>query len=652
MASSKGNIAVFITGWDSDRWKKIQQGVQERALEAEYDVSFFSCFGGIDTTHKHDVGEYNIFRLLNLDNYHNFDGIIIESSTIISKKIKTEIFRSVKKYHIPSISLEVMEEGIDFGGIDNYKAMREMVEHFVKYHKFKRICFVTGPEDNTESNERLQAYWDVLKEDGREVEGDDIYIGTYEFQSGYAAADYFKERSKGLPDAVICANDDMAMGLCRRFEELSISVPDQVAVAGFDNINKAANFCPHISSVKRPMEELGYQACDYLLRKIHGEEMEGGFVCETQGIFRRSCGCSTDDGYTFEEFRNVHFKTMEHSLFMTKMLNNMTEDLTTCDTFGEQLKFLKKYIEVLNCKCFYLCVDPGINFRDERIKIENMSNEIRKSSQYRIKGYPAMMEVPLAYRNGEFVECEVFPTRQLLPGPEPEKGHVYMYLPIHFQDRCFGYCIVVDAKNDMSSANYYQWLMNIGNSIETIRRKQIMNVAIRKLDDMYTRDSLTKLYNRFGFSRYSQEIYQRCQMEKVTMMIMFIDLDGLKKINDYYGHESGDIAIKTVADSLLKIKKPDEIVTRHGGDEFILIGLDYTEDKALHMIRKLNRELERRNEKANLPFEVEASAGYYILLPEGKVSLEKGIEIADKRMYKNKYEKRQRQEKMRSEANN
>ena len=154
MSVRKGSIAVFITGWDSETWMLIQQGVQEKAWDAGYNVAVFSCFGGVDTSHKHDAGEFNIYRLVNLDNY---DGAIIASSTIISKETEEEIFENIKKYDIPTISLEVIEDGIDFGGIDNYKAMRDMVEHFVEFHDYSRFGFVSVPINNVESSYRLQS---------------------------------------------------------------------------------------------------------------------------------------------------------------------------------------------------------------------------------------------------------------------------------------------------------------------------------------------------------------------------------------------------------------------------------------------------------------------------------------------------------------
>ena len=170
-------IAVFISGRDGEAWKVILEGIQQKAKEENCSLSIFSCAGSLDISRKFDVGEFNIFRLANMDMY---DGIIIVSSTIICKEVEKELFEAVKKYPIPIISMEIEEEGMAFAGIDNYDAMRDMIEHLLDFHKYESLGFIAGPRGNQESVRRLNAYEDVLKEHGMEVREEDIFYGNYQ----------------------------------------------------------------------------------------------------------------------------------------------------------------------------------------------------------------------------------------------------------------------------------------------------------------------------------------------------------------------------------------------------------------------------------------------------------------------------------------
>ena len=198
------------------------------------------------------------------------------------------------------------------------------------------------------------------------------------------------------------------------------------------------------------------------------------------------------------------------------------------------------------------------------------------------------------------------------------------------------YTIIVNPDFEMNGQSFYQWLMNVNISIENIRRKNAMNDALQRLEEMYIRDGLTNLYNRFGFERYSKEIYRKCKTEKRAMLILFADLNRLKHINDDFGHENGDIAIKTIAKVLIESKMDEDVCTRFGGDEFILMGYDYTASKAEELIKKVDEGLQSANTHNNYPYSISASMGYYIIESGSEISLKDAIDMADHHMYQAK----------------
>jgi diguanylate cyclase (GGDEF)-like protein len=128
--------------------------------------------------------------------------------------------------------------------------------------------------------------------------------------------------------------------------------------------------------------------------------------------------------------------------------------------------------------------------------------------------------------------------------------------------------------------------------------------------------------------------------ERQPLVAVFFDLDGLKPINDEYGHEVGDIAIKTVADVLRVVGDEGDVATRLGGDEFLVLcsaDLDLVEKK----IAQVDKELVKKDKELDLPFNVRASAGYKCIIPNENFDLDALIEEADQAMYEVKKKKKE-----------
>jgi diguanylate cyclase (GGDEF)-like protein len=154
-------------------------------------------------------------------------------------------------------------------------------------------------------------------------------------------------------------------------------------------------------------------------------------------------------------------------------------------------------------------------------------------------------------------------------------------------------------------------------------------------------DALTGLYNRVGFERYTELSFRRCKRKKKTFMLLFVDMDGLKLINDQYGHDDGDMAILIVSNALKNAGKGTEVCSRYGGDEFVIYGEDYGEEDAKAYCDKFQELLHMSNEEKLQPYLVSASCGYVIATPQEGDILDKYIDIADTYMYRQKQKKKE-----------
>ncbi len=629
------NIAVIVSGIDEEYQNTILQGIHEFASMHNINICHFIAYGGILKNQKYDMGEFNIYELAN---FNLLDGVILLTNTISSPALTEKIVERVRKSGIPAVSIDNEFDGFYHIGIDNFSAMEGIVEHILKDHGAKKINYISGPTDNPESILRLQAYKEVLRQNGFPIEEERIYNGLFRGEDGREAVRFFLNSDLEFPDAIICANDAMALSAVIELEKIGKTVPDDVMVTGFDSIYAAQNYSPEISSIKRPLKKSGFLACKIILDHINGIYNEHSHVLPTQNIFAESCGCSNLFIDEISKFKKTNYRTLEAYSIYVQMINRMSCELEECLTFEESIAAIKEYVMEIKCEKFFICMCT--DWETDKIK-EDEDAAI---------GYTEKIIPVLAFINGQFVDYPTFKSEQMLPelhmSPEllneVEKSNNYYFMPIHFRERCFGYCVICNCQFPMESALYHTWVINISNSLENIRKIRCLDKMVEKLDQLSIIDPLVQIYNRNGFNKKTNPLHEKCIKKQVDIMVMFIDMDDLKCINDEFGHEEGDFALQTIADALKYSanEKQGQIPARFGGDEFILFAANSSEAQAKDITEKINKYLDRINEFSGKPYQISASIGYYITPADSSKHIDKLISIADQIMYNNKKKKK------------
>ncbi len=635
-------IAVITTNMDVEYAAEIQRGIMREARAHHYDVYVFNAYVSTDEAVKHNTGQYNIYTLANLD---KFDGVVVFSNLIQGRKIYDALEKRLEGIDIPVVGIDAPIGDHYCVGVENYQAVRELVEHFIVHHKFTRINYVSGQSFNSDSQRRLQAYCDALTEHGIPVEMKRISEGGFTSQHGREAAYEMLASKEELPQAVVCGNDDIAMGFCSVLRECGIKIPAQVAVSGFDNTFEARNYVPRLTTVDRALENLGREAVHKLKKYWAGENTSMLEVFPAVPVFAGSCGCERPEDVDIYSVRRRYLQMVDHYEKNLTDSNLMIEELNDSKTFDDFLQRLRKYVEMLECDRFYFCLDKELVENLKLLDKPGTGRKVRNSR--RTEGYAPVMAVPLAYEFGAFVECDDFPSEWMLPWEDEETGgeHTYIFSPIHFRELCQGYMVIENSEYALTSPLYRTWVINLCNGLENLRKQVDLKQMLERLDKLYVMDSLTELYNRFGFARYTADSFRECARENRKLMILFADMDGLKKINDMYGHDKGDVAIKTMADAIRDACVQDEICARFGGDEYVVYAADYDEEKAESFCRRCEERLAYYNEILRQPFTVSASFGYEVFVPTSEDVIDKYIDRADTKMYlkKNaKYAERKR----------
>jgi len=599
------NVAAFVCGMDEEYPYQIILGINSFAKEHKINISYFAAFGGIVENTAFDDGEYSIY---NMPDYSRFDGAILLTNSFPSEAVRNVIISKVKAAGIPAVIFECRDhEEFHDVSIDNYSVMKELVEHIIREHGARTFNFISGPESNPEAQARYKAFRDALEENGIEFDGKRLFKGFFRSYDGIRAIEDFLQTGMSLPDAFICANDSMALTAMNKLQVNGYKVPDDVIVTGFDNSFNARNAYPSLTTVKRPLFESGFQACEMLLGLMNGEERPKSLSVKAEPVFAESCGCRIGNMENILGFKKDTYLRLERTYTSIHILNRMIAALAGANNIEECVDAIRKFIEAIDCKEFALCLVRDWDKRFNSVSIEQNEDQ-----------YPPIMTAPLIIDHGERRKVKAFESRNLRPEQITTGGNISYYLPLHFGSRILGYYIMTNTDFPIYSNHCHTITMSIGNAIENISKLNVL-------------DPLCGVYNRNGFNLNAGYVFKECVRNKTPLTIMFIDVDGLKTINDTYGHSEGDYAIKSISETIEMCCDSMDVCGRMGGDEFVIVSR--TEGFAENFEERFNEEIEERNMNSGKQFTLSASIGHACIVPEATDSLAELIKRADADMY-------------------
>jgi len=175
---------------------------------------------------------------------------------------------------------------------DNAAGMHGLVRHLVRDHGYRKLAYLAGRADSPDNRTRSRAFEAEAEVLGAKVEVGPEWQGNYSAAGGAGVITALLARGRTLPRAIVCANDQTALGVMHALARHGIKVPDEIAVTGFDDVPVARHMHPPLTTVRQPILELGATAFDVLYSRISAGRGERDTVLPVQVILRESCGCS------------------------------------------------------------------------------------------------------------------------------------------------------------------------------------------------------------------------------------------------------------------------------------------------------------------------------------------------------------------------
>ena len=555
------------------------------------------------------------------------------------------LFRSIDKDKLketfdifgdkPIISL-----GVDIGIKNSYYTVcrpydvyDEIVGHLKNEHGCKKIAFFSANSTGSpEALDRFEAYKAALKKHGLEFNEKWILEGRFTNSSAkeYLRTHYTSKEQVEF-DAIISANDLMGTACIEYFSNLGISIPEDLKVFGFDNTSHASLCNPPLATVDQQIYEQGRITANLAERILNGEKVDKVTETPLKAIYRQSCGC--DERLTADKIR-ILINQFDYFSDVTRIdvLIDMLRSSITMQNFVESYKSL---VDVTGFDTLYCCI------MDKPVQVTREGSFVIPETARMFLNIDTENNIFEYYEDGQLLH----PKKQLFP--DDIKPGSYMFQPLYLGEYQYGYylCHAKLQKFAANSVNLkmlssaivqnYEYTMELKNKryLEAQNEELIHNNS--DLSMKSKTDELTKVLNRRGFMEDAQKVIDFSVGMGSSGLVFFADLDGLKKINDTYGHEFGDKAIQTQAQVLQKVFRQSDVVGRLSGDEFAVVAPGMPERalvKQRKIIESFNFELSNLN---GLPFTISLSFGAVAFDAENH-NLKELLKQADSKLYEEK----------------
>jgi DNA-binding LacI/PurR family transcriptional regulator/DNA-binding CsgD family transcriptional regulator len=286
--SAKIAIGLVINQIEGKYQSRIYRGLADFAEDEGIDLY---CFVGRSLASPYgNEDQYN--TIYSLAKSKRLSGLVVTAGSIGSFLPVSDVADFLVGFApLPIVTIGMSIPGIPSIRTNNRDGIRTIVKHLVEAHRARRIAFVGGPETSQDANERLGGYREALAENGLDAREDIVFHSDFSFQGSQQVVDALS-LDDGLPfDAVVCANDEMAIGFMTAMERRGFRAPFDYLITGFDDVPEVEKCDPALTSVAQPIYEEAILAGKALVSLIRGNEIPDLTVIEAKPIPRGSCGC-------------------------------------------------------------------------------------------------------------------------------------------------------------------------------------------------------------------------------------------------------------------------------------------------------------------------------------------------------------------------
>ncbi|MCR5654311.1 MAG: EAL domain-containing protein, partial [Lachnospiraceae bacterium] len=568
---TKRKKVALLTGEVEETYQSdVIRGFKRVLNEADIDVYVFAMLQKYQDTEERAKSDFGIFDLVP---YDSLDGIVILCDTVQTKDGLSNLYERLREDYKGAVLLVDGEKMYPSQYSHTYNAIRALLDHLVQEHGIREIAFLNGRKEHPHAIQRLADYKKALEDLGIPVDENLIFQGDFWYTSGDTMVEEIKHHGRKFPRAVLCANDCMAVGLCKALEAYGLRVPEDVAVVAYDSAEDGQCSPVPITGAYIRGEFTGSLAGENILALMEGRPVKEGDAPASL-FLGESCGCKNPNCYMRDMRRTTWESQFSRNGFHAGY-SHYLDDLQGQSEVTDFVNAIYSYLfQIGSYRRFFLCLN----------KEWQKPDQLDEEAMMRIGFSSQMIKVMDASATGETPTKigfdDVFKKSDVLPEDAwdyPEAG-LYFISPLFFANHTMGYVAVRYAENgaDNYDMRYHMWLSMLCNGMESLRRAVVAKNMNPDGEVLSGTDPLTGLYNYYGFVDEAKVIMEKNPGNPVSFYAMVVDMCNTASVNEKYGRKEGDRRIKVFGKMLQELEAPDVFMCRIGNDEFVVGTMEHS----------------------------------------------------------------------------
>ncbi len=274
-SNRKNTIGLFLTSLQGDFYKVLTQAIHLQCKLNNYLLNIYV---------SNDNSPDEIYRMIIASG--------VAGAIIYHEDLTGDYVKRIATVNIPMVFIDRDSKGKNISGVlvDDKLGASMAVDHLIKLGH-KRIGYMHGNESG-DDNHRYQGYVEMMEKNGLEIDQNIVLRGYYEEALAYSEMRALLSSGVELPDAMFCANDEMAWGCISALEDVGYSVPNDVSIIGYDDSTISAYYKVPLTTVHSPITEMGSASANELFRLLNDEGDKSGTVTKLSPkmVYRSSCG--------------------------------------------------------------------------------------------------------------------------------------------------------------------------------------------------------------------------------------------------------------------------------------------------------------------------------------------------------------------------
>lgn len=610
MKKGRKRVGLIMAQPECPYQSQFLQGFIPELQRYDTDLVVFANFLRGGTTDEYQLGEANIYNLINFD---MLDGIVIIPDSIKLTHVAEDIKRRLREcYTGPVVSVEEENEG--FISVFGHSAedIELLTDHVIEKHGCTDIAFMTGTQNHPHAESRLAGFMRSMEKHKLNVPQSHIFYGDF----WYYMADEFIEQllsaDKKLPQAIICACDPMAISIRKALEERNIRVPGDVIVVGYDSEGDGITHPHYVTSLPHWSDYVGTNAARAVVSAITGVEISPTVKrANTDDLVFNTCGCTPNKPVLATQ---RFFSAYDESVDFNSGFNFMLElTITSTDTVDclWNVDWFTHYIGDFEDFSICLCEDW-----------QNENDMTDKN--YRKTGYTDNMIYALTKRR-DYHSVDIqrkFPVSCLLPVlDEPrEKPVTYFFTPLHFNGRCFGYTALSFGTSAKSyNMSYSRWIRNVSCALESVRREANIRRLYNVISENETIASYYDLFSCERFDEYCERVVTEAKRNERRLLIISARIVNFENIRKFNAIMSKSV-VKAAASALDHAVSGKSTLFRVSHDVFMCVGsIDEKTTDVNKMIADIRADFSAELKVLGEVGEVSLSVGCMVTNPESNI---------------------------------